>query len=117
MAPFYSHNNNNNNMPLYPKRNRLGPRRILRVSRVVGHANVERPTNAICAQQVFARSLKAEEFPVERPVMWIAEHCANSVHWNEIDYCSNNITRTHYRNNTIPNERAFTVRKSPIKIK
>lgn len=40
---------------------------------------------AILAQQIFARSLEAEEFPVERPVMRVAEHRAHSVHWNEID--------------------------------
>lgn len=65
---------------LYPQRYGFGPRRMFRASRVVGHANAERTSDAIRGQQIFTRSLKTEEFPVVRPVVRIAKHRADAVH-------------------------------------
>lgn len=67
-------------MYIYPQRNRPGPRRMFRATRIVGHANAKRSSDAIRGQQIFARSLKTEKLPVIRPVMWIAEHSAHAVH-------------------------------------
>lgn len=60
--------------------NRFRPSRIFRVPRVVSHPYTERPTDAVRAQKILARTLETKEFPVERSVMRVTEHRTNAVH-------------------------------------
>jgi len=59
----------------------FSPRWEFRFSGIIGYSYAECVRETIGNQLIFARSLKAIEFTVERTVMRISENRANSVTW------------------------------------
>lgn len=76
----FFHNIIKNRFCTYSQGNRFRPSRMFRVPRIVSHPNAKRPTDAICAQKILARSLETKEFPIVRSVMRVTKYSTNTVH-------------------------------------
>ena len=63
--------------------NRLGPRKLVRLTCVVAHVNREVSADAITRQNVVTETLEVVQRSVERPIVWITKDRTHGVICNQ----------------------------------